>query len=277
VSGRLATQIVIDEIPDGVAWRLVGHVGEYSEGLAPGGDVLPADDLLPMDSVFAPGSYSWVVPGGSGVGAGEQVSLVDTRAPGNVAVVYTLEFEGGEEASGPVTIPFVNDMVLQTADGQYAIDLELLAGSLDVTLPTQSATFQVPGRPRPVVRYDVLGDVVSAFVLRVPFAQTAEFRRVIASGAPVVYRFGADSYDLDPVGVVALTSVQGDPYPTALQRWWTLGYVLIDDPYADVRLGAFSWDAFDEAFVGRPWAPDFDEAFAGLDWDAFDTADFSSL
>jgi hypothetical protein len=270
-------QIIVDEIPDGASWRLVGHVGEYTPGLAPGLDVLPGEDTVPADSVFTDGSYSWVVPGGTGVGDGDQVVLVDTRSPGNVPVVYRLEVDEVVESSEPVTVPFQNDIVLQTLDGQKAVDVELLAGSLDVELPTNVATFRVPGRPRPVVRYDVLSDVVSAFVVRVPMGLTSEFRAVIASGAPIVYRFGATSFDLDPVGVVALTSVQGDPYPTVEQRWWTLGYVLTDDPFADVRLGAFTWvDGFDAAFEGRPWT-DLDEAFTGLEWDAFDTADWGSV
>jgi len=48
----------------------------------------------------------------------------------------------------------------------------------------------------------------------------------------------------------------------------------VDDPFADVRLGAFSWADFDAAFAGRPWS-DFDARFEGMSWAEFDTVDWS--
>lgn len=269
-------QIVIDEIPDGAGWTLTGEVGGYTDGLILGDGLVPDADLLPADSEFTAGSYSWVVPGGSGVGDGGQVVLVDNRSPGNVPYRYTLHLDSGLESSNSVTVPFANDIVLQTLDGQSTVDVELLADSLGMELPTNLSTFRIPGRPRPVVRYDVLSDITSQFVVKVPMASTADFRKVISSGAPIVYRFGDTSFDLDPVGVVALTSVSSEPHPTVDLRFWSLGYVLIDDPDADVRLGAFTWDVFDDALSGADWDDGFDARFVGLDWDHFDTVDWAN-
>lgn len=267
-------QIVLDDIPVGVSWRLTGHVGDLTLGLLPGSGLVPGVGVVPADSVFESAGYSWAVPGGSGVGDGGQVVLVDNRSPGNVPFIYRLTTDVGVESSGSVMVPFSSDIVLQTLDGQATVDLDLMAGSLGMAWEPAVASFRVPGRRRPVVRYDVLGDGGSAFVLKVPFSATADLRRVLTSGAPIVYRFGDTSFDLDPVGVVSVRSVESEAFPTADMRMWTLGYELIDDPFVDVRLGAFTWDSgFDAAFVDRPWN-EFDSAFVGLDWDAFDQVDW---
>lgn len=277
VSGQAPqlVQVVVDGVPEGEAWELTGHVGELAPGLLPGAGVVPGAGTIVTDSVFEDAGYSWVVPGGSGVGDGGQVVLVDNRSPGNVPVTYRLTTASGEEDSGSVRVPFRNDIVLQTLDGQATVDLELMAGSLDMSWEPSVSSFRVPGRARPVVRYDVLSDVRSAFVVKVPFDATPELRRVLTSGAPIVYRFGDTSFDLDPVGVAVVRSVESEAFPTADMRLWTLGYELVDDPFADVRLGAFSWDSgFDVAFEGRPWSH-FNQAFSGLSWDAFDKSDWS--
>lgn len=241
-------QLVVDEAPDGESWTITGTAG----------------------------GRTWQVPGGAGVGTGEQIVLVDNRTPGNQPVTYTFTSESGSETSDPVTVVFRNDIVLQTLDGQYAADLHLEGGSLDVQLSPNVAAFQIPGRARPVVRYDVVNDIVSEFVLRVPFSQTQELRNVLAAGQPVVYRFGDTSYDLDPVGVIVVTSIKAEAYPTANLRFWTLGYTLLDDVWLDIALGAFTWDDFDAAMEGRTW-DDFDALFSTLAWDAFDTTDWTAV
>lgn len=269
-------QIVVDDIPEGEVWELTGHVGELTPGLLVGPDVLLGEDTLLAESVFEDSGYSWVVPGGSGVGDGGQVVLVDNRSPGNVPVTYRLTTTAAREQSSAVTVPFRNDLVLQTLDGQATVDLELMAGSLEMSWEPNVSSFRVPGRPRPVVRYDVLSDVKSQFVVKVPFDATPELRKVLTSGAPIVYRFGDTSFDLDPVGVVIVRSVDSEPFPTADMRFWTLGYELIDDPVSDVRLGAHSWSAFNAAFEGRPWS-DFNETFAGRTWAEFNTTDWAAV
>jgi hypothetical protein len=271
-------QIVVDEIPDGAPWEIFGVIGEYTPGLAPGLDVLPGEGTVPSDSVFTDGSYTWRVPGGFGVGDGGQVVLVDNRAPGNVPVIYRVVVGSAVEASEPVLVVFEKDLVLQTLDGQQSIQADLLDGSLSIDLATSVAKFRVPGRARPVTRYDVIGDVAGSFEVLLPISETTPFRSLLADGAPVVCRFGTEVADLERVSVVQLLRIQSpDAYPVQGVRLWSLQYEIVDDPFADVRLGAFTWvDGFDAAFEGRPWS-DLDEAFTGLEWDAFDTADWGSV
>lgn len=269
-------QIVIDSIADGDRWSLVGVVGDVEIGLLVGLDTIPDDDLAPADTIFTPTGYAWRVPGGFGVGDGGQVVLVDNRSPGNVPFRYVLTTDSGEDVSGSLEVQFPTDMVLQTIDGQRTLSVELLDGSLDFELPTSVAQFRIPGRARPVIRYDVIGDLVSSFNILVPVADSPRFRALIASGQPLVYRLGATVMDLQPVDVVQLTSVSAKAYPTGSLRVWALGYVAIDDPNRNVRLGAFTWDTFDEAAVALDW-DGFDAAFVGLSWDQFDTTDWSSF
>jgi len=264
-------QIVVDEIPDGAAWQVTGRVGSYVPGLAPGSGLAPSETLAPAGSVFTPGEWSWTVPGGYGIGDGGQVVLTDIRSPGNVPVVYELTLDGMSQASNVVTVPFQNDIVLQTGDGLAAVDVVLLAESLGLGWEPQVAQFRVPGREKPVARYDVLGVGGAQFRIRVPMGQTKALHRVLSSGGPIVYRFGAaeGSYDLDPVGVVLVGAVSSEAVPTADLRFWTLGYTPVDDPFAGIRLGASPWDEFDTAFTGDPW-DHLEQMFLGLDWDTFD-------
>lgn len=241
-------QIIISATPDGEPWTLTGHAGDYT----------------------------WDVPGGTGVGDGEQLSLTDNLAPGNREIVYTLVSTSGEESSDPLTVPFATDLVLQSLNGQFSLAVDLLQGSLEFEHPTNMATFRVPRRARPVVRYDVLGDVVSAFNIRVDVADTPALRTILKSGEPVVYRCGAEIVDLDPVGVIAITSVTSPRVYTAHgHRIWNLGYELVDHPNLDRRLGAFSWDFVDGVLEERDW-DEFDTLMSGLSWNEFDVLDWTT-
>lgn len=268
-------QIVIDGIPAGVEWSITGEVGSALPGLSPGSSLAPSAVLAPAETVFTPGGFGWRVPGGSGVSTGGQIVLTDNRSPGNSPYLYTLTTSNGVETSNTVVVPFRNDIVLQTLDGQAAVDVQLLAGSLGLGWEPSVSLYRVPGRARPVARYDVLSDNSASLVVKVPMGATPDFRRVIASGAPILYRFGDDSFDLEPAGIIQVTSVSSEAVPTAGLRFWTLGYTVVDDPFVDVPLGAFSWDRFDESRSGLSWSAGFDQAFRGLDWDAFDRVDWS--
>lgn len=268
-------QLIIDETPAGVPWRVVGRVGSFTAGLAPGSELAPSATLAPKASEFVASDYSWQVPGGFGVGDGEQLALVDNRSPGNVTVVYYLVTGDGTEASEPVTVVFPTDVVLQSNDGQAKVSAELLADSTDIELPTNVASFRVPGRPRPVTRYDVLGDVVSTLNVLLPVEETTPFKDLLGPGKPVLVRFGRDVLDLDRVAVIQITRVSSSRVlQQKRKRVWSLDYLIVDDPWIDERLGAFTWDDFRAAFEGRTW-DDFREAFAGKTWDGFATADWT--
>lgn len=273
-------QLVVDGVPDGLAWRIVGRVGQVLPGLVPGPGVVPSSSTLPEAQTLLFAGYSWDVPGGFGVGDGDQVVLTDNRAPGNTTVVYSLVTESGEEASDEVTVTFPGDadVVLQSGDGQRRVAGWLLQGSTeDIELPTNVASFRVAGRARPVTRYDVLGDVVSTLRVLLPLAEKTPFRNLLRPGEPLVYRFGEDVADLDRVAVIQVTRVASSRvWSDAGLREWILEYEIIDDPWADIRLGAFSWGDLNAAFGGRSWA-DFDAVFTGATWADFDRADWAVI
>lgn len=244
-------QVVVDEAPLGEQWELTGSTAA---------------------------GYTWVVPGGRGVGDGGQLIRVDNRFPGNVAVTYRFSSESTVETAAPIIVPFAKDLVLQSLDGQRTVTVDLLKGSLELELPTNVSAYRVAGRSRPVLRYDVIGDVASTFRVLVPLAESSRFRELLAAGAPILYRVGVEIVDLDPVAVIGVMSVNSPiVHQARAMRVWELGYTIVDDPFADVPLGAFSWDVFDEALNGTSWDDGFDQTFETLTWDQFDTYDWGVL
>lgn len=241
-------QLIVDATPDGELWTLTG----------------------------SDGTHTWSVPGGAGVGDGDQLTLTDNRGPGNRAIVYTFASASVTESSDPIVIPFDGDFVLQSLNGQRSLTVGLLRGSLDVALEVSQGRFRIPGRPRPVVRYAATGDLEGTFSLLVSTAQSAEFLDLLASGEPLLYRSGAVIFDLPPVGVFAYGNPSAVGYQPSGLRVWTMPYVLVDDPYMEERLGAFSWDFFDETNDARDWDA-FDALFAASSWNQFDTVDWSTL
>ena len=241
-------QIVVDVAPAGVPWTLTGAAGDWV----------------------------WSVPGGAGIGDGGQLTLTDNRAPGNQPIVYTFTSGVAVQSSAPLTIPVAGDLVLQSLNGSRALTLTLLKGSLETQLRSGQARFNVSGRRRPVIRHDVTGDVEGTLVVLVPIAETHDLYEMLATGDPLIYRLGAEVMDLDPVGVFTYGDMSSVPYQTRGLRAWSIPYALIDDPYLDVRLGAFSWDDFEAAWAGKTW-DEFDARMAGLTWDQFDTFDWSTL
>lgn len=271
-------QIVVDETPAGEPWKVIGRVGGYTPGLLPSDFLLPSEDLLPSDETFTPGEYQWDVPGGFGIGDGEQVALVDNRSPGNVTAVYYLVTASSVSSSSPVVVPFPNDVVLQSSNGQQKISAPLLEGSTDLDLPTSVSLFRIPGRERPVSRFDVVGDASgSRLNILLPLSEKRPFRDLLGPGGPVLCRLGVEVADLDPVFVMQVTKVNSSlVLPRAGLRLWSLEYTIVDDPWAEERIGAFTWGDVAEAFAGRTWV-DFREAFAGKTWNDFATTDWTVI
>lgn len=242
-------QIVVDAAPAGEAWTVTGTAA----------------------------GFTWDVSGGYGIGAGEQLVLTDDRTPGNVPITYTFTSESGAESAAPVTVPFTKDVVLQSGDGQVSIAVDLLAGSLAFDFETNLSTFRIPGRPRSVLRYDVVSDVMGAFNILVPVESTKTLLRIIGTGAPIIYRLGQKIVDLDLVGAIALPSISSPTVYTSLGlRVWTLGYELVDDEFQGIARGAFTWDFVDAALAALDW-DDVDAFFTGTTWDEIDRYDWSTL
>ncbi|MFJ4173988.1 hypothetical protein [Microbacterium sp. NPDC089696] len=247
-------QIVVDVTPAGVPWTLTGEAGDHS----------------------------WTVPGGEGVGDGQQLVLADNRTPGNVPIIYTFRAGAAAQTSAPIVVPIEGrddlpgHLALQTLSGSRSLIVGLLKGSLETQMVSGQVRHRVAGRRRPVIRHDVTSDVEGTLVVLVETAQQREFDEMLAEGTPLLYRLGVEAMDLSPVGVFSY----GDPTSVAYQarglRAWSLPYALIDDPYLDVRLAGFSWDYFDDVWEGQTWNA-FDAQMAGLTWDQFDMLDWSTL
>lgn len=244
-------QIVVDSVASGVAWHLTGTAGDWE----------------------------WTVPGGEGVGDGGQLVLLDNRAPGNQPVTYRIDRGGIVEESDPLTIPMTAGMVLQSADGSRVVPVGFLKGSGDTTRESNQAQFRVSGRRRPVVRYDVTGDIEGEFKLLVDMPDSREFEELISDGEPLVYRMGQPAADLPPVGLFAYGDLSSEARPRlkngAGVRIWTVPYTLVDDPILDVRLGSAPWDEIDAVMSGLTW-DQVDARFAGLSWDEMDRFDWST-
>lgn len=240
-------QIVVDAAPAGEPWTVTGT----------------------WDNV------TWAVSGGSGVGDGEQLLLVDIGAPLNVPVVYTFSTPNASQSAAPVTV-VAPRLLLQALDGSVAVAAELMTGSFGLELDPQQELFTIPGRPRPVVRYSVTGDGAGALRIRVRHSDAEAFKRLVRVGAPVLYRTTPPIEDLLPVDSVLILGLSSTGLEHQGVRDWLLRYAFVDNPFAAQRIGAFSWDVFDDVMAGRTWS-DFDAVMAGRTWDQFDALDWSTV
>jgi len=239
-------QIVVDTTPAGVPWTLTGSTG----------------------------TFTWTVSGGTGVGNGQQLIRSDVRTPGNTPITYTFTAGAVVQTSAPITVPMPGDFVLQSLDGSRSLVLGLLNGSLDTEFQDRSERFDVAGRSRRVVRYDVASALEGSLRLRVPTVDTAAFLAMFAPGEPLVYRLGVPIIDMAPVAVFAWANPSSVAYWAWAFRVWVLGYEVIDDPLIGVALAGFSWDAVDVALAAYTWN-DFDARMSGMTWDAFDGFDWT--
>lgn len=242
-------QIVLSETPAGASWVLTG----VADG------------------------YAWTVPGGMGVGDGEQLVLVDNRAPLNTPIEYTLTWDASHETSSAIVVPMaVGDMVIQSLDGQKSVAVALMDGTQALTLDPALSLFSVPGRRMPVSRYSATSAPRGTIIARADVSQTADIDEILATGEAVLCRLNGPAFELPLVQTVHLTNASAVGYLVGMFRHWEWPYVPVDDPFMDQRLGAFSWNTFDDAMAGRSW-DEFDTVMSGLDWDAFDTFDWTTL
>ena len=252
-------------------------------GLVGGGD--PPDVQIVIDTVAAgapwrvtgtTGSWTWTVPGGEGVGSGGQLVLLDNRAPGNTLVTYSIDIDGTAQSAAAIRIPFSGEMVLQSLDGSLTVPVEMLKGSADTTRAAQQAQHRVKGRRRPVIRYDVTGDLEGTLRLLVRGDRSADFDSMIRSGQPLVWRLGRKAMDLPPVAVFAYADLKSEAYRQPNVRVWEIPYALVDDPILDLVFGSPAWDDVEAILSGLTW-DEFDARFSGGDWDELDRLDWENF
>lgn len=239
-------QIVVSSTPVGEPWTVYGSTGDSE----------------------------WVVPGGEGVGDGDQLTLTDNRAPLNQPITYRFVASATQTAAPVTIVQATGDAVLQSLTGAETVVVNLQDGSQAYDQETQLALFTIPNRRRPVARHGVLGDPAGVLIARAPLTSTPLVDGVLSSGGPVLCRMTGPTLDLPAVTILGITSVSSRGDLVAGFREWNLGYVTLDDPYMDQRLGAFDWDYFDSVWAGKTW-DEFDTFMSGRSWDEFDTIDWS--
>lgn len=238
-------QIVVSTTTNGVAWTLTGSAA----------------------------GWAWDVA--EGVGDGNQLVVVDIRAPGNMPVTYTYTSNGASQVSTPVTVIIDGDVAFQSFDGQRTVTVNFRDGSLGLELAPAQAVFAIPGRRLPVVRYTATSSGAGAFGFQVPFTDSDAFDALIADGAPVLYRAGVSLKDFPPVAAVLFTRLSSEADYFNEFREWSVSFLFVPDPYLDTILGAFTWDYVDSVLAGRTW-DQVDALFAGYTWDQIDTLDWTT-
>lgn len=227
------------------------------------------------------GTDIWPVPGGVGVGDGQQVTLADNRKPGNRAITYQVSSEIRTEQADPIIIPFSKGLVIQTLSGRESIEADYAGAQLPMEFSSGQVSFAVPGRPRPVVRYSASSDLSSTLPFWYPVEQTADVRRLLMSGEALLVRCGEPLDDFPPVAVVMYGKIPSVAAAGHGLRRWELPITIIDDPYLDQRLGAFTWDYIDALQkVGstvRRSGDVMEAIMAGRTWDEIDAFDWSVL
>ncbi|MEV5042698.1 hypothetical protein [Microbacterium sp. LMI1x-1-1.1] len=217
--------------------------------------------------------FEWDVNGGSGVGYGNQITLGDILTPVNVPVTYMVTTSAGFSVAGAITVPGP-EFLLQSLDGRTTVTvLAVTDGTFDREYSTRVSAFNIPGRARPVTRYDMVQDGTGSLTLATVGAQTKALEALLRPGWPLVYR-QSGIRDLDPVDVVQFTAVK-TASPDGPYRTWELTYQLLDHPQSAVAAVVASWDVFDQVYSGATWNS-FDTEWASGTWDAFDAYDWTA-
>jgi hypothetical protein len=219
---------------------------------------------------------SWTVRGGDAVAVAAQVVLTDVATPVNAAVTYTV-VSGTESASAaPVTVPFDGDYVLCSLDGRVAVGYEWHGNDNPREVHLRTATFDVPGRSTPVVRWDVSSGEAGELMLRATPTQSALLRAHLRERGPVmILRTDGAQLDLAPVEYVAITRVSHASFGFDGTRLWSVRFELIEDPEPSLVLAVSTWDDFDEVYAALTW-DDFDAEWSSLTWDDLDQVDWST-
>lgn len=243
-------QVAINNLPVGAEWRIVGQCQ----------------------------GHTWPVPAGQGVATGEQVVLIDPRAPLNMPVTYRLQVAGRRMVeSNAVVVPLAGaDVVLSTLDGSWTFVPEFLtAGEFPRAVAPLSVQYAVPGRERGPVRWGPASLAPTTWTLHCSEARSDELMELLRIGMPLVYRLATPVRDLLPVEFILVTAVDSVSYPGAgAWRTWTLEFTYIDDPEPSSTIVASTWDDHDAAYAGATW-DDWDAEWIDTNWNGWDRVDWT--
>lgn len=223
---------------------------------------------------------SWSVRAGHGdATSSSQLVLNDVQTPVNVPIWYTVRVNGADAGTSPaVTVDYQNRYVIQSLDGKTSAAFTWLDNGDPREAITRTAAFTIPGRPTPVVMYDIPAGVDGELAVSTPRLETENLWALVRSGAPVLLRTDGRVRDLEAVQFAHIMSVHnelsGAGFGTTEDRRWTLRYTVIADPEPNTLVPASTWDDFDAAYAGLTGAA-FDADWAGLTGDAFDREDWA--
>lgn len=218
---------------------------------------------------------TWDVPGGVLVVTGPTLLLTDNRAPLNGPLTYRVLVGGAVYTSAPpVVVPFAGPKtVLQTLDGTVAVPVRV-SGMDPRSGTTRTASYAVSGRTNPPTRWDVAGATSGIIVVVADQATSVGLTALLASGMPVVRRNTPGFQGVAPAELIQITGVSHHLYSNfALEREWSLPFIVIDDPEPSVAAIAFTWDNFDTVYAATTWSA-WDTEWATQTWDRFDAYDW---
>ena len=237
---------------------------------------MTAADLYEVHGTY--GDFRWPLPGGRGVATGDQVVLVDNRAPFNGEVAYTVTIDGTVTTSNAVELTANTYAILQSLNGTARARVEIVDPD-DARNYTSSVTlFKVDGRADPVARIGVASTAAMELRVEADGTQAAALKALLEEHAVLVRRNDVDVADrgIPPVEILVVTA-RSDRLigATGTLRIFTLSVQVIGDPEPDTALAAFDWDDFDTEYAGTSWN-DFDTAWSASEWDAFDRVDYGA-
>ena len=251
--------------------------------------VIPGTDVPASDAWTLTGSgagLSWQVRGGSGVGAGAQVVLVDTLAPVNVVTTYSLTRAGTVTQSGTITRTFSGtggdglgrDVVADLAGSSSAcvrrLPSDLRRGERRFHASRVAGSRFLPLRLDPVA-----GAGGGSLSVASVGAQTTALRAILDANTLVAYYHDTSRCDLSgcPVPAVEIWYVTGESSDVGArrdvgEREWSLDWLAQQDPEPDLIVPVSDWDDVDAA--GLDW--DAIDALA-LTWDEWDALDVTTI
>ena len=243
--------------------------------------VIPGTDLpvgASWELAWSVRGFTGVPRGGSGVGTGEQVVLVDAGCPVGAPVTYTLRVSGVTTSSVTVTRMFGGGSILADLSAETIVNFGWYVDD-----PREGArrvhVSDVPGSRRPPLRYAAPGDGGGSLTAVTSRPATDRMRALLASGEPLLLLHNlADCQipgcDVPPSEMVYVTS-DGSARTGGVdvaERAWALSYLLVADPEPGWREPTSTWDDLDAA------ALTWNQVDAkSLTWDAFDRTDWSQV
>lgn len=200
---------------------------------------------------------SWSVPGGVGVSVGEQVLLTDNRTALNSVITYQAVVDGSTFTAAPITVDSDAVAVVQTIDGLSVVPVDIASVTEPRSAGVRASVFEIAGRRDPAARLDVPGSYEYRWMLETEVAESAQLRRILESGRPIVRRMAAGVRDFDPVVMGLVLDWSDELLTDGLDTWrrWTLTVREISDPQPSTPLTAYTWlDGFDAAMADRVWS-----------------------